>query len=181
MLTTHETAILLLGLGGLAVALFVLFFAIPWLAKRWAVYKLHDIRDEMAEVAAENPALLRTLVYRDIDALLAVALHLTREHSGVDAHAFLGALGGGGSNDSWRARQHRFELGRIETDPDLFEAAKIVASAIERARQCIQFSVPMPAQRLHSCDSAIASHPMILVLGIVAGRVRLYGYGDGKL
>lgn len=81
MTTGSAIGTLVLASGCALLVWATLFYAIPWMAQRAAVYGLHGLRDRLAQLADAHPWLRRTLIFRDADFVIAVHLRLTRDCS----------------------------------------------------------------------------------------------------
>lgn len=52
---------------------------IPWLGQKSTLYGLHELRDQLYQLADERPWLRETLLYRDVEHFFAAAIHVVRD------------------------------------------------------------------------------------------------------
>lgn len=64
---------------------FVLFWWIPWLAKRGALFGLHGLRDRLYRARRKFPKAMDTLIYRDVEYIVSVYIHLIRDRTYIEA------------------------------------------------------------------------------------------------
>lgn len=84
-----ETLVVALAFGVLWVTF---FYAIPSMFRLLAIYRLHDARDRVFEIGLQYPSVRDTRIYRDVDVLMAGALHVVRERSFGDSLNFLATI-----------------------------------------------------------------------------------------
>jgi hypothetical protein len=66
---------------GATIAWAIVGFAIPWMTRLAVLYRLHDLRDDLYDVAERFPTARETRTYRNVEFLVTMALHTVRERS----------------------------------------------------------------------------------------------------
>jgi hypothetical protein len=75
-----------------AIAVIIMGYWIPWVGRLLAVYGLHGIRDRIYAAARIHPVARETELYRDLELLLTVLIHVVRDQPTSFSLAFLALL-----------------------------------------------------------------------------------------
>jgi hypothetical protein len=75
-----------------SVALVTVGAVLPWITKLVALYGLHSVRERVYAVKDEFPAAAKTRLYRDMEFLVTMAIHVVRERPFSEAVAYLGTM-----------------------------------------------------------------------------------------
>jgi hypothetical protein len=95
-----------------ALTLWIFFYDfLPWTTKLMATYGLHDLRDRLYDIGQLSPRLRETLIYRDAEFLLCVAISVVRDR---DYRAAIGLASSFVrpklSKPGWRREQYNKEI-----------------------------------------------------------------------
>jgi hypothetical protein len=106
------TLIHYIAVVGAAVTLWIFFYDfLPWTTKLVAIYGLHDLRDRLYDIGQLSPRLRETLIYRDAEFLLCVAINVVRDRDYRSAIGlYISFARPKSSESSWRREQYGKEI-----------------------------------------------------------------------
>ncbi len=132
----------------------VVFGVLPWTTQLVAIYAIHGLRDRMFKIYRTFPAAGRSVLYRDLDALLAVSLHVVRDHSYRDCATLLGGRETAHA-PTWRRRRYQWEESNLYSD--------------ERGREALGDMMAIVTNlRVFLAMRMVTGHPAILMLAFVS-------------
>ncbi len=146
--------------GAAFIAWYILYFLIPWMAKRATVYGLHGLRDRMHVLLLKLPALRESELYRDMDYLLAQDVRYAREVAYTDfAKRLVSRLG--------RAPETRHDL------PYEKDITELNQTASGREAQQELFSI-FDAVTSWNLIRLLFGHPFVLALSVPAVLITFF-------
>ena len=128
--------LLVVCLAATWVALFVVH---PSMMQKLSLYGLHDVRDELYVFSNRYPKALDTLIYRDLEFLLTLAIHVVRERPWTESVGFATILDT--VVDSWRKECYEQEMGTIYAAADIRRALEERVRSIYVARALVAMHV----------------------------------------
>lgn len=128
----------LLLVACIVVTRFVVFTALPWMAKTASLYMLHSLREELYSAAREYPPVTRTLFYQDLEFVLCVSIHVSRDLRDRDAQdlAFAG-FSRRSKMSSWREPVYEREMSTIYAEREGLLARTKMHSLVDGASNAV--------------------------------------------
>jgi hypothetical protein len=90
-----------------------LYGVIPWMTRCGSLYLLHNLRDALYDVGGEVAGARDTLIYRDTEYLVTLAIHSVRDLPYRDAVAYLAMYRRSSDRENPRAAQYARELDNV--------------------------------------------------------------------
>jgi hypothetical protein len=137
----------------------IVYEFIPWSSKLVVLYGLHDLRDRLYMIGNSAPSLRDTLIYRDSEFMLCVAINVVRMR---DYRAAIGLASGfavakepPSHATSWRRNQYAVEMTAANDSPERLAAFTEMMDLGLRSRNLVLFR-------------GVFGHPLATIIAILS-------------